>query len=532
MADKITSCAIYTRKSSEEGLDQSFNSLDAQREACEAYVMSQACEGWEALPTRYDDGGYSGGNTDRPGLQALLADVEAGEVDVVVVYKIDRLTRSLADFARIVEIFDKHECSFVSVTQSFNTTGSMGKLMLNVLLSFAQFEREVTGERIRDKIAASKAKGMWMGGIPPLGYDAPAAGSRVLRVNEEEAHQVRQIFERYLELGSVHALQRDLNALGQKSKLHITAKGDIIGGKPFNRGALFYLLRNRIYLGQITHKGEVHDGEHDAIVDPNLFEQVQKKLASQRRRHRNKASDRKTKAPLIGKLFDAAGEPMSPTTSRGKSGRKYRYYVSTSLQQGAKPSNLDIVQRISAIQIEKLIADAFRRWVPNAKSPFVILRFAKFTERGLQLSLDAAHAADIAANIIDGEIILDRTSDSITTLLPFRFGPGKNKQRIVPSSLQRPRPDDVLIAALRKAHSMLKTERGMPVIHEAPISPYDRRLLRLAFLAPDIQRAILDGHQPLHLNLEALKKMDIPLAWSKQRKVLGFGAAATPCSGD
>ncbi|MBX7496983.1 recombinase family protein, partial [Qipengyuania sp. 6B39] len=321
MGSKLKRCAIYTRKSSEEGLDQSFNSLDAQREACEAYVLSQTSEGWKALPDRYDDGGFSGGNTDRPGLKALLADIEAGKIDIVVVYKIDRLTRSLADFARIVEVFEKHECSFVSVTQSFNTTGSMGKLMLNVLLSFAQFEREVTGERIRDKIAASKARGMWMGGVPPLGYDPPTDGSRTLKLNDDEAERVRHIFTRYLELGSVHALQRDLEARAIHSKLHVTAKGRPMGGLPFSRGALFHLLRNRVYLGQITHKGEIYEGEHAVIVDAEVFNQVQAKLDAQVRRHSNKASARRIKAPLMGKLFDAAGEPMSPTTSRGKSGR-------------------------------------------------------------------------------------------------------------------------------------------------------------------------------------------------------------------
>ena len=320
MFSKIKRCAIYTRKSSEEGLDQSFNSLDAQREACEAFILSQTCEGWEALPDHYDDGGFSGGNVERPGLQALLEDIEAGKIDNVVVYKIDRLTRSLADFARIIEIFEKHDCSFVSVTQSFNTTGSMGKLMLNVLLSFAQFEREVTGERIRDKIAASKAKGMWMGGIPPLGYDVPEEGSRTLRINEAEAERVRHIFARYLELGSVHALQRDLEARSIRSKKHVTAKGHTIGGLSISRGALFHLLRNRIYLGQITHKGAVHDGEHDAIVCEDLFNQVQDPLNAQARRHRASPERRSIKAPLTGKLYDASGEPMSPTTSRGKSG--------------------------------------------------------------------------------------------------------------------------------------------------------------------------------------------------------------------
>ena len=327
-------CAIYTRKSSEEGLEQSFNSLDAQREACEAYVLSQACEGWEALSNHYDDGGFSGGNTKRPGLKTLIADIAAGKIDIVVVYKIDRLTRSLADFARIVEIFDAAECSFVSVTQSFNTTGSMGKLMLNVLLSFAQFEREVTGERIRDKIAASKAKGMWMGGNPPLGYDKPNDDKRILRVNEGEARIVREMFARYLDLDSVHALQRDLADRRIFSKQWTTEKGRTMGGKPFSRGALFHLLRNRLYLGQIIHKEQVHEGGHAAIVDQDLFDRVQKHLDSNARRHRANAGRRKNTAPLTGKLFDAVGEPMSPTTSRGKSGKSYRYYVSTSLQQG------------------------------------------------------------------------------------------------------------------------------------------------------------------------------------------------------
>ena len=241
--------------------------------------------------------------------------------------KIDRLTRSLADFARIVEIFEKHDCSFVSVTQSFNTTGTMGKLMLNVLLSFARFEREVTGERIRDKIAASKAKGMWMGGNLPFGYDAPCDGSRALRVNELEAQTVRLIFSRYLELESVHALRRDLAERDIISKKRTSAKGRTIGGKPFSRGALFHLLRNRIYLGQITHKSEVHDGQHDALVDAELFDQVQEKLNARVRRHRGKAARRSIEAPFTGKLFDSAGEPMSPSTSRGQSGRFYRYYV-------------------------------------------------------------------------------------------------------------------------------------------------------------------------------------------------------------
>ena len=532
MSSKTKRCAIYTRKSSEEGLDQSFNSLDAQREACEAYVLSQTSEGWEALPEHYDDGGFSGGNTDRPGLKALLADIEAGRIDIVVVYKIDRLTRSLADFARIVEIFEKHDCSFVSVTQSFNTTGSMGKLMLNVLLSFAQFEREVTGERIRDKIAASKARGMWMGGVPPLGYDPPTDGSRTLKVNEEEAERVRHIFARYLELGSVHALARDLEARRIHSKLHVTAKGRRMGGLPFSRGALFHLLRNRVYLGQITHKGQIHAGEHEAIIETELFNQVQTKLDAQVRRHRGKAERRTIKAPLTGKLFDATGEPMSPTTSRGKSGRSYRYYVSAPLLQGSRCAGLDKIQRISAVEIEKVVAEAIRKWIPQAVDPFVAIRSVNLSERGLQISFDAEHAASIAARLTDDEPVIDRTANAITVLLPIRFASRGSKQKIVAATARPPQPDQVLISALRKAHAMLRSERGMPVMDTAPSSPYNRNILRLAFLAPDIQRAILDGRQPLHLNLEKIKKTTIPLAWPEQRKVLGFDEPGAPCSAE
>ena len=252
-ASKRRRCAIYTRKSTEEGLDQIFNSLDAQREACAAYILSQTHEGWEAIPELYDDGGYSGGSMDRPGLQQLLADAEAGKIDIIVVYKVDRLTRSLADFARIVDILDKKGASFVSVTQAFNTTTSMGRLTLNVLLSFAQFEREVTGERIRDKIAASKARGMWMGGVVPLGYEVR---DRKLIIVPEEAERVRHIFARYLELGSVYALQAELVAQGIRTKARTLKDGRAFGNTNFSRGSMYQMLANRIYLGEITHRGK------------------------------------------------------------------------------------------------------------------------------------------------------------------------------------------------------------------------------------------------------------------------------------
>jgi len=272
-----TRCAVYTRKSSEEGLEQSFNSLHAQREAGEAFVLSQRHEGWSVIATPYDDGGFSGGTMDRPALKALLADIGAGKIDVVVVYKIDRLTRSLFDFAKIVEIFDAHKVSFVSVTQAFNTTTSMGRLTLNVLLSFAQFEREVTGERIRDKIAASKKRGMWMGGNIPLGYDLKA---RKLAVNNKEAETVRTIFRLYAELGAVRKVKAEIDRLRLRTKVQTPASGLIKGGLPFRVGHLYTILRNRLYRGEIEHKGEVHAGDHESIVDQVLWDKVQAQLAS------------------------------------------------------------------------------------------------------------------------------------------------------------------------------------------------------------------------------------------------------------
>ena len=273
-------CAIYTRKSSEEGLEQEFNSLQAQREACEAFINSQRHEGWVCLRTPYDDGGFSGATMDRPALHQLLADITAGRVDTVVVYKIDRLTRSLADFAKIVEILDARGASFVSVTQQFNTTTSMGRLTLNVLLSFAQFEREVIGERIRDKIAASKRKGMWMGGVPPLGYGAQ---DHKLVMIDSEADAVRLIFRRYAELGSVRLLKAELEARGIKSKSWTSGSGRLVGGKPFSRGALYLMLQNHTYLGKIVHRGQFNSGEHTPIIDQPLWDAVQRAARRQYR---------------------------------------------------------------------------------------------------------------------------------------------------------------------------------------------------------------------------------------------------------
>jgi len=297
--------AIYTRKSSEEGLEQEFNSLAAQREACEAYICSQRHEGWVVARAHYDDGGFSGGNMERPALQRLLADIRGGRIDVVVVYKVDRLTRSLADFARLVEIFDTQSVSFVSVTQQFNTTSSMGRLTLNVLLSFAQFEREVTGERIRDKIAASKKKGMWMGGNVPLGYDACEG---TLIIDPAEAETVRRIFALYHELGSVRRVKEEADRLGLRTKRRIAANGTEGGGKPFSRGHLYRLLSNPIYAGQIAHKGQLFLGQHPALIDDETWTAVRNRLAANARDHRHKVKS--AEPSLLAGLL--VGPPQLP----------------------------------------------------------------------------------------------------------------------------------------------------------------------------------------------------------------------------
>jgi DNA invertase Pin-like site-specific DNA recombinase len=363
-------CAIYTRKSSEEGLDQEFNSLQAQREACEAFITSQRHGGWAWLPKAYDDGGFSGATMDRPALQRLLADVAAGRVDTIVVYKIDQLTRSLADFAKIVEILDARGASFVSVTQQFNTTTSMGRLTLNVLLSFAQFEREVIGERIRDKIAASKKKGMWMGGVPPLGYRVE---DRKLVIIDGEAEIVRTIFRRYTELGSVRLLKNELEARAIKSKSWTSASERLRGGKPFSRGALYLMLQNRIYRGEIVHKGQSHLGEHMPIIDQSLWDAVQAQLATNRA-ERKSVTRACQPSLLAGMLFDRDGNRMIPTHAV-KNGVRYRYYVSRPLitkDQTERSAGL----RISAAEIEQLVTSRVRQWLLDPGSIYQATQLA------------------------------------------------------------------------------------------------------------------------------------------------------------
>jgi len=347
-------CAIYTRVSTESGLDQDFNSLDAQYDAAQAYIRSQAQAGWALARTRYDDGGFSGGSTDRPALQQLLADIRAHRINVIVVYKVDRLTRSLADFAKLVELFDTHGVSFVSVTQQFNTTTSMGRLTLNVLLSFAQFEREVTSERIRDKIGASKRKGLWVGGVVPLGYQAK---DRKITVVEQEAKTVRHIFRRYLELGSLNLLLADLRTTGVRTKVRPLSSGRTIGGIPFTRGSLASFLRNRFYIGEVKYKGEVFPGEQTAILDRTLFDSVQTKLDQQRTNHTK--ARQQSDSLMMGRIFDERGNRMTPTYAV-KKGVRYRYYISAALIQGQSDKAAKL-NRVPAAEIEKVIISAVRK---------------------------------------------------------------------------------------------------------------------------------------------------------------------------
>ena len=351
--DKLRRCAIYTRVSTDHGLEQDFNSLDAQREACEAYIKSQASEGWTLVRALYDDGGFSGGTLERPALQRLLDAVRMNKLDIIVVYKVDRLTRSLADFAKLVELFDAQGVSFVSVTQSFNTTTSMGRLTLNVLLSFAQFEREVTGERIRDKIAASKKKGIWVGGVVPLGYRVE---DRKLVVDEAEAATVRSIFERYLALGSMLALLAELHERNIRTRRRTLSSGRVIGGVFFTKGPLAHLLKNRMYLGELNHHGQSYPGDHAPIVDRETFDAVQTRL------NENLAARRQTRTPsralLLGRLFDDKGNLMTPSYAV-KSGVRYRYYVSRAVTEGRK-IEAGSIARVAAVEIERLVCEALK----------------------------------------------------------------------------------------------------------------------------------------------------------------------------
>lgn len=554
-------CAIYTRKSSDEGLEQEFNSLDAQREACEAYIKSQRHEGWVCLSERYDDGGLSGGTMERPALQRLLADIVRGRVRIVVVYKVDRLTRSLSDFTKIVDVLDENGASFVSVTQQFNTTTSMGRLTLNMLLSFAQFEREIAGERIRDKIKASKAKGMWMGGTVPLGYDAI---DKQLVVNAVEADTVCRIFELYLELGSVRRLQEELAALGIVSKRHTHSTGRMTGGKPFQRGALYHLLSNRIYIGEIAHRGEVHQGRHDAIIEPATWDAAQALLASNRH-ERGLRTNAKAPSLLSGLVFDTEGQPLTPTHAN-KGGRRYRYYVSAALVRGTKDA-ASSGMRIPAGQLEGLVTDRLVRFLnstmelADALAPFRLparaldIAFERASKIAGQFDSDRRTRADTFRHLVTRIVVapdeltiqLDRKPVALmlrlpgdaqdTTLDPVvlkvraslqRAGQSK---RLVIGGQREPRIDAGLVALFQEAFQARQlvlevskesmnqmTQRlGMPNGHLTT-------LMRISYLAPEIIRDILDGNQPPSLTRQKLleKSRGLPLEWPEQRAWLGW----------
>jgi site-specific DNA recombinase len=526
---KPVRCAIYTRVSTDHGLDQEFNSLDAQYDAASAYIKSQAHAGWALIRSRYDDGGYSGGSTDRPDLQRLLDDIRARKIDVIVVYKVDRLTRSLADFAKLVELFDAQGVSFVSVTQQFNTTTSMGRLTLNVLLSFAQFEREVTSERIRDKIAASKRKGLWVGGPLPLGYEMKDGKIAVL---EDEAERVRLIYRRYLELGGVNALARDLKDKDIRTKIRLRVTGATRGGIPFGRGSLFYLLRNRFYIGEVKYKGEILPGEQPAIMDRQLFDAVQEKLTEQWS-HRNHA---KTKSDhlLTGLLYDDAGHRMIPTHAT-KAGIRYRYYVSLPHLKGeSKTISVGSVSRIPATDIEDIVV--------------------KSVNEHLVAQDDSTHAEDrgvvIAAQVVRIDVYKDRlivrfksagseegshSTDGQLLSIPWQKPPSrKSRQILIPLGVPRNevRPTRIerrarLVGAISRGRRWLDEIVSGSATSVEQIATRQKCSVRqvnmtisLAFLAPDLVKAAVEGRLPRGIGVERLR--DAPAEWSRQFEALGL----------
>ncbi len=538
----ILHCAIYTRKSSEEGLDQDFNSLHAQREACEAYIASQKHEGWQSVKKHYDDGGFSGGTMDRPALKQLLEDIETGKVNVVVVYKVDRLTRSLADFAKIIERFDKQSVSFVSVTQQFNTTSSMGRLTLNVLLSFAQFEREVTSERIRDKIAASKKKGMWMGGCIPLGYDLK---DRKLLINAQEAHTVQHIYRRYLELGCVRLLKENLD----RQAIHSKARGQK-GGRSLSRGTLYKMLSNPIYIGQIRHKGTCHPGQHEAIIDQELWEQVQQHMASNSVEHKTR-SRTTVSCPLTNKLFDVSGERLIPVHAN-KKGRRYRYYISQSLiadPRDASPNGW----RLPGQELEHVITHAVSEIILDDVAITAALQESGIAVHHIPSALDAAgkiepNASDIIERFVqrvelrqDGIrltlslaslVVPEMDSKAVTIVrdIPMQMKRRGVEKRLIIGGTGPARVDRTLLKTIVRAHKWFNELVSGRVHNMAEIASqegvdksYVSRVMTLAFLAPDITESIIGGRQPADLSVERLtKRIDLPLDWAQQRQLLGF----------
>jgi site-specific DNA recombinase len=525
-------CAIYTRVSTEHGLDQEFNSLDAQYDAASAYIKSQAHAGWTLIRSRYDDGGYSGGSTDRPNLQRLLDDIRARKIDVIVVYKVDRLTRSLADFAKLVELFDGHSVSFVSVTQQFNTTTSMGRLTLNVLLSFAQFEREVTSERIRDKIAASKRKGLWVGGPLPLGYEMKDGKIAVV---EDEAERVRLIFQRYLELSGVNALVRDLKEKDIRTKRRLRATGAVHGGILFQRGSLFYLLRNRFYIGEVKYKGEILPGEQPAIMERELFDAVQQKLTDQWS-HRNHAKS-KSDHLLTGLLFDDAGHRMIPTHAT-KAGIRYRYYASLPHLKGqSKTASVGSVSRVPATDIEAIIGKTVNEHLmgqgdqPTSRAQaddrgFIAKQVVRIDVQKDRLIVRLKSAgSEEGSNTVDGQLMSipwkrPAARKSRDILVPL----GVPRNEVRPTRIERRAR---LVNAIARGRRWLDEIVSGSVTDVQQIATRQKCSVRqvnmtisLAFLAPDLVKAAVEGRLPRGIGVERLR--EAPAEWSRQFETLGL----------
>ncbi len=522
---KTLRCAIYTRKSTEEGLEQGFNSLHAQREACEAYVLSQAGEGWKASAVEYDDGGYSGGNMVRPAMKRLLADIEAGLVDIVVVYKVDRLTRSLSDFSKIVERFDTRNVSFVSVTQAFNTTSSMGRLTLNMLLSFAQFEREVTGERIRDKIAASKAKGMWMGGRSPLGYDGV---DRRLQVNEAEADQVRTVFARYLEVGSVVKLTRDLAATGFRSKSWVGKDGQRRGGQSLSRGAVYYLLANPVYRGAIRHGKRLYWGSHPVIIGEATWDSVQALLADN---DQAKPKTPKTGAGALLKrlLFDDLENAMQPSHTR-KGECRYHYYV-TSARVHGDDREAGSLPRIGAGVLDAFVLDRVAPLIkPNWRPGDGLQQRVRAALQKVTLGASAiVLVLEVDACRPDVRKGASAAGDRIEVTIPISLKHRHNAILIAPVDRPveaPPAPDRSLMRAIcisREWRRRLETGEVASTRdlarREGLCHRHTGRLLPLAYLAPDLVEAIVEGRQPRAMTLQALTASALPREWEAQRRL-------------
>jgi DNA invertase Pin-like site-specific DNA recombinase len=540
-------CAVYTRKSTEDGLEQEFNSLDAQREACEAYILSQRHEGWTLVPDHYDDGGFSGGNMERPGLRALLDAVDAGLVDVIVVYKVDRLTRSLADFAKIVERLDAKAASFVSVTQAFNTTTSMGRLTLNVLLSFAQFEREVTGERIRDKIAASKKKGIWMGGPVPLGYQVV---ERKLVPVPEEAERVRAIMQRYLEIRNVPRLIEVLRAEGVVTKVQQRTSGPHRGGIPFARGSLFHLLKNPVYRGKIVHKGKVYDGEHEPIVSEELWEQVQMRLA-EKAPPRKRSTNEPQLAMLRGLITDLHGRPMVPTYGSSKIKRYAYYETRKDLARPGDPPGIRYqrgqLEQHLITHLEHLLNDehALRRLSGIEEAGALRTLFATAHLLALHLR-EIGRVEHAVRSLVSSITILDRSmavqldpevlgigvvpdwawSIPLPARLPFR-----EARLRIDSETDQQNPSSELFGLIADAMAAQRIVLASPELSLAQLARRDgrcrtqlTRLLRLSWMSPRIIEAIAAGAQPKGLTRRALLICDMPIDWAEQERQFGLAA--------